>query len=403
MRAPSQEKSKNNQRMASTAYFKYLEEEPDYISESENETTTLDAKIKWVAFKQQFFTCALIANNHFEKNGANITSINESDSSNYIKTFSSNLSIPIPNEKESFGMQFYFGPNHYQTLKSYDIQLEKVLPLGWGIFGWLNKFIVIPVFNFLDGFNLNYGIIILILTIFLKILLFPIAYKTYLSSAKMRILKPEIDEINKKFEKEDPMKKQSATMELYRKAGVNPLAGCIPVLLQMPILIALIRFFPASIELRQQPFLWAHDLSTYDSIWEFGVIPVINSIYGDHVSLFALLMTASTILYTWSNNQLMGTSNQLPGMKFMMYAMPFVFLGFLNNYSAGLSYYYFLANMITFGQTSLMKLFVNEKELHRKIEENKKKPVKKSSFQQRLEQLQKDRTAVTRQAPKKKK
>jgi YidC/Oxa1 family membrane protein insertase len=283
----------------------------------------------------------------------------------------------------------YFGPNHYKTLKKYDIGLERQINLGWKIFGWLNRFLVIPIFNFLNGFNLNYGIIILILTIILKLLLLPIAYRTVLSSAKMRVLKPEIDELNAKYKDEDPMKKQQATMALYKKAGVNPMAGCIPVLLQMPILIALFNFFPASIELRQQPFLWATDLSTYDSVYNFGFsVPW----YGDHVSLFALLMTGSTLLYTWSNSQLMGTQNQMPGMKWMMYLMPIVFLGFLNNYSAGLSWYYFLANMITFGQTWIMQKFViDHDKLHAQIQENKKKPVTVSKFQQRLEQMTKER------------
>jgi len=294
---------------------------------------------------------------------------------------------------ETFGMRMYFGPNHYQTLKKYDIELEKQINLGWKIFGWINRFLTIPIFNFLNGFNLNSGIIILVLTIILKLLLLPIAYKTVLSSAKMKVLKPEIDELNEKFKNEEPIKKQQATMALYKQAGVNPMAGCIPVLLQMPILIALFNFFPASIELRQQGFLWAHDLSTYDSIYNFGFsIPW----YGDHVSLFALLMTISTLLYTWSNSQLMGTSNQMPGMKWMMYLMPIMFLGFMNTYSAGLSWYYFLANMITFGQTWAMQKFaINHDALHLKIQENKKKPVTVSKFQQRLEQMTKERQQVS--------
>jgi YidC/Oxa1 family membrane protein insertase len=389
MMAPSQEKDHRNQKMASTVYYKYMEDAPDYISESKNEIKTLDAKTKWVAFKQQFFDVVLIADNYFDKTGADLGSVNEGDSSKYVKRFSTNLAIPLEKkDKESFGMRFYFGPNEYRLLKSYDLDLEKLVPLGWGIFGWVNRFLVIPIFKFLSGFNINYGIIILIMTIVFKVLLFPIAYKTYMSSAKMRVLKPEIDEINKKFEGKDAMEKQQATMALYRKAGVNPLAGCIPVLLQMPILIALLRFFPSSIELRQQGFLWAHDLSTYDSVYNFGFsIPF----YGDHISLWALLMTGSTVLYTWSNSQLMGGQQQLPGMKFMMYAMPVLFLGFLNSYSSGLSYYYFLANMITFGQTWLMRKFIDEDALHRKIQENKKKVVKKSKFQERLEAMQKER------------
>ncbi len=394
MKAPFQEKDLTTQQQASTVYFKYLEEEPDYISETSDETKTLDAKTKWVAFKQQFFTSVIIADEFFDKSGADITSHNEKNSLSYIKSFGTNLSVPYAHQdSESFGMKFYFGPNHFQTLKSYDLQLEKQIPLGWGIFGWVNKFLVIPVFNFLDSFNLNYAIIILCLTLIFKTLLFPVAYKTYTSSAKMRVLKPEIDELNKKFEKEDPMKKQQATMALYRKAGVNPLAGCIPALLQMPILIALFRFFPASIELRQQGFWWTTDLSTYDSVWNFGKLPVIDFIYGDHVSVWALLCTITTLIYTHMNSQMMSSpgTQQMPAMKYMIYLMPIMFLPFLNKFSAGLSYYYTLANVISFAQMFVIRRFVDEKKLRAKIEEHKKKPAKApSSFQQKLQKRMED-------------
>ena len=330
----------------------------------------------------------MIADESFEK-PVDISTVAIKNSNDYVKNFYAALTVPYKHEaKESFGFSFYFGPNQYKTLKQYDLSLEKQIPLGWKIFGWVNRFIVIPVFNFLDGFHMNYGIIILILTIFIKVLLLPIAFRMNISSAKMRILKPEIDEINKKFGTDDPMKKQQATMTLYRKAGINPLAGCVPVLLQMPILIALFNFFPSSIELRQQPFLWADDLSSYDSVLDLSFkIPF----YGDHVSLFALLMTLSTILYTYSNSQLMSGQEQMPGMKVMMYLMPVVFLGVFNTNPAGLSYYFFLANLITFGQTYGIRYFVDEDALRKKIEENKKKPVKVSSFQQRLEKMAKER------------
>lgn len=391
MKTPSQEQNYDNQLRASTIYYKYTEEDADKISEASEEKLPMEQPVKWIGFKQQFFTSVLIADTAFSK-PVEIESKNVTGSPRYIKDYAAAISIPYTHKpSETFGMRFYFGPNHYQTLKKYDIGLELQINLGWKIFGWVNRFLVIPIFNFLDGFNLNYGIIILILTIILKLLLLPIAYRTVLSSAKMRVLKPEIDELNEKHKNDDPMKKQQATMALYKKAGVNPMAGCIPVLLQMPILIALFNFFPASIELRQQGFLWAHDLSTYDSIWDFGHVAVIDSIYGDHVSLFALLMTVSTLLYTWSNSQLMGSSNQMPGMKVMMYLMPVLFLGFMNSYSAGLSWYYFLANMFTFGQTWVMQKFVIDSDaLHRKMQENKKKPVKQSKFAQRLEAMTKE-------------
>lgn len=400
MKTPSQERDIKTEQQASTVYFKYTEEDPDYISEMSDETKPLNAKTKWVAFKQQFFTSVLIADSYFEKAGAEISSFNETSSTNYVKSYSSSLTIPYEHKpSESFGMRYYFGPNHFQTLKKYELNLEKQIPLGWGIFGWVNKFLVIPVFNFLDSFNLNYAIIILCLTLVFKTLLFPVAWKTYMSSAKMRVLKPEIDELNKKYEKDEPMKKQQALMALYRKAGVSPLAGCIPALLQMPILLALFRFFPASIELRQQGFWWVTDLSTYDSVWNFGKLPVIDFIYGDHVSVWALLCTITTLIYTWMNSQLMSgaQSQQMPGMKYMMYFMPIMFLPFLNKFSAGLSYYYTLANVISFIQMWVIrKYMVDEKKLHAKIAEHMKKPEKpKSSFQQklqkRLEDVQKNR------------
>ena len=388
MNTPTQEKDIENERKAATLYYKYSDDEVDNITAGKDEEKKFETSVKWLAYRQQFFTSVLIADNAFASpSDAKVAT--PTGSADYVKQFSSSLSIPYSHQAtESFGMKFYFGPTHYYTLKSYNLDLEKQLYLGWNVFSYVNKWLIIPIFDFLSGFNMNYGIIILLLTIIIKVILYPIAYKTYLSSAKMRVLKPEIDEINKKFGTDDPMKKQQATMALYKKAGVNPLAGCIPVLLQMPILMALFSFFPASFELRQQSFLWATDLSTYDSILDFAFnIPF----YGNHVSLFTLLMTVSTLLYTYSNSQLMGNTEQMPGMKVMMYLMPVIFLGVFNNYSAGLSYYYFLANMITFGQTWFMRKFVDEKALHAKIEENKKKPVKVSSFQKRLEDMAKQR------------
>jgi YidC/Oxa1 family membrane protein insertase len=380
----NQEKDMSMERANSTIYYMFTDNEVDYISETENEAKDLTTKVKWVAMKQHFFTQVLIADTEFEK-PTHIETKNGEEGDSYVKSTKSSFTLPyMHNAQESFGMHFYFGPNHYQILKSQGHNLEKQIPLGWGIFGWVNRFIVIPIFNFLNGFNWSYGIIILILTIAIKLLLLPLTFKAYLSQAKMKVLKPEVDEIQGKF-KEEPMKLQQEMMGLYRKAGVSPLGGCLPMLLQMPILIAMFRFFPQSIELRQQSFLWATDLSTYDSILDLSfTIPF----YGDHVSLFTLLMTVSTLLITKVNS-----SSQManPQMKWMMYLMPIIFLGVFNSYSAGLSYYYFLANMISIGQQYLFKSFVNEDEIHRKIQENKKKPTKKSKFQQRLEKMAKEK------------
>ncbi len=373
-----------------SVYFKPADDKVDYLKENKDDKKDKLPNLKWVSFKQQFFSATLISKTPFLS--ANLETQERKDTifPGYLKTLSASLTMPYSNsDKLSYPMSFYFGPNHYRTLTKYNLDLERQIPLGWSFapLAWINRFAVIPIFNILDSTGMNYGLIILILTIILKIVLLPIAYKTYMSSARMKVLKPEVDEIGLKFpKKEDAMKKQQAVMAMYKKAGINPMAGCIPMLLQMPILIALYRFFPASIELRQQSFLWATDLSSYDSIWTFAngfSIPW----YGDHVSLFTLLMTVSTIFYTKLNNQMMAGANTQPGMKFMMYAMPVMFLGFFNNFAAGLSYYYLLANLITFLQMYLFRKFINEDKIHARIQENKKKPVKVSGFQKKLTEM----------------
>ncbi len=389
-----QEKSLNMERMSTGLYFKFMEDKVDNLSETSDEEKNLkNERLKWVSYKQQFFTSTIIADDFFSDPKLKVATL--PGGNKYLKSMSTEVGIPfIPAENKAVSMSLYFGPNKYYGLKKYQQDLEKQIPLGWGFFlmAWINIYAVIPVFTFFGNFGWNYGIIILILTILLKILLFPIAFKTYKSSAKMRVLKPEIDELGLKYpKKEDAMKKQSATMELYKKAGVNPMAGCIPLLLQMPILIAMFRFFPSSIELRQQSFLWATDLSSYDSIYTFPggfTIPY----YGDHISLFALLMTISSIFYTKLNDQMMGSQQtQMPGMKTMMYLMPVMFLFWFNDYSSGLSYYYLLANLLTFAQIYIIRATIDEKKLHMQIEANRKKPVKKSGFQKRLEDMAKKR------------
>jgi len=401
MLTPSQEAHIEKERQASTVYWKYKEEDSDYINPGSDEEKSInEAPIQWVAFKQQFFTAAVIAQNSFLKDGSVVRSDAKNNSLTYVKGFRAELGIPYNHgASENFDMRFYFGPNQYNILKSYGVDLEGMINIGWPVFNLINKWLVIPVFNAFSNSAVNFGIIILLLTIIIKTLLFPVAWKTYMSSSKMRVLKPELDVINKKYpDAGDAMKKNQESMALYKKAGASPFSGCIPALIQFPILIALLNFFPASIELRQKAFLWAEDLSTYDSVWTFGHVPVINSIYGDHVSMFALLMFASTIVYTWMNSKFYTPANQqqMPGMKFMMYFMPFIFLSFMNSYSSGLSWYYFLANVITFVQTWAMRKFVSDEKLRSQIEANMKKPVKKSAFAQRLEQMAKQRQAPVR-------
>ncbi|MGL4599274.1 MAG: membrane protein insertase YidC, partial [Bacteroidia bacterium] len=276
MNTPVQEKSLKNERMVATVHYRFDDETVESLSKTETENKQLTGSVKWVGFAQQYFTSTLIPKTSFT-NGS-IVDVRTPSDPFAVKHFGALLPVPYTHgASESFATKFYFGPSDYHQLKSYNLDLEKQLDLGWGPFAWINKYAIFPIFDFLSSFIGNYGIVILLITIIVKIVLFPIAYKSFLSSAKMRVLKPEIDEINEKYKDGDPLEKNKATMGLYRKAGVNPMAGCIPLLLQIPILFALIRFFPSAYDLRQASFLWAEDLSTYDSIWTFGHVPVIDT------------------------------------------------------------------------------------------------------------------------------
>ncbi len=382
------EKGLENERNYTTIAYQFLNSDfEEFNSRDKESKKELNNKLKWVNFKHQFFSSILVANDHFVN--ADLKSVNMDDGI-HVKHFSARLAMPFKNEgSESINLNIFFGPNHYKTLAKYQLGFEKVIPLGRNIIRWINKYVVINVFDFLSRFISHYGLIILLLTIILKIILFPLTYKSYLSSAKMRVLKPQVDEINAKYpKKEDALKKQQAVMALYKKVGVNPMGGCIPILIQFPILIAMFRFFPASFELRQQSFLWADDLSSYDSILQ---LPFTIPWYGDHVSLFTLLMAASLFITSKMNTDQMGDANaQMPGMKFMMtWMMPIMMLLWFNNYSAGLSYYYFLSNVITLGQTLLIRRFVDDKALLAKLHENAKKPVTKSKWQAKLEEMAK--------------
>lgn len=405
---PSQEKHIVKEKEVATVYFKYTDDSPDYINpRKEEEKEINEMPIKWVCFKQQFFNSTIIADKEFMKDGSLIKLRTKDEDTNIVKATKTELGIPFSHQNsETFGMNFYFGPNHYPTLKKYEgWDLQGIIPTGWWIFKYINSGLVIPIFNWLKG-TLNFGIILIILNIIIKIILFPIFYKNYMSGAKMRALKPEIDKLNEKYGPNgDPVKKQQDLMALYQKAKVNPMMGCLLLLIQFPILIALFNFVPAAIELRQEAFLWADDLSTYDSIWDFGKIPIIYSIYGDHVSLFALLMFLSTILYTWLNSEMLSPqqNQQVPGMKFMMYFMPLIFLAVMNNYSAGLSWYYFTANILTFGQTYLLKYLIKDEKIRAEIEANLKQPVKVSGFQKRLQDMMKQQQQMQQQKSKGKK
>lgn len=372
-------------RERSTVKFRYADGEVEELSgrSSEKEEETLDRPATWVSFRQKFFTSAIIADRPFA-NGYVSSYVNFADSTS-VKNAEMSLALAYDDfigNKTNF--KFYYGPNNYLILKDVAPDFSENVELGWSVLSWINKFAVIPIFHFLEKYISNYGIIIIIMVLIIRVVLAPLTYKSHLGMAKMRVLKPELDEIKEKHGG-DMQKAQQEQMALYQKVGINPLSGCIPMLLQMPILFAMFYFFPNSIELRQESFLWAHDLSTYDNILN---LPFSIPFYGDHVSLFTLLMTASTILYTWSNSQM--TTVQGP-MKSLQYVMPIMFLFFLNNYSAGLTFYYFVSNIVSFGQIALFRKFIDEDKIKHALEENKKKNANKtkSSFQQRLDEAMK--------------
>lgn len=390
MTAPQQEKGFKNENNYTAIAYKFPGEKGDFEELSpmkEDASEKVSTKIQWINFKQQFFSSILVSKNNFTS--ADISQTTNPENSGYTKNFSADIRVPFNPTTKSVDMAFYFGPNLFKELKKYDQGFEKVVPLGGWIIRWINRWVVIPVFDVLESHIGSFGLIILILTVLIKLVLFPLTYKSYLSMAKMRVLKPEVDKINEKYpKKEDALKKQQEVMALYRKTGVNPMGGCLPMLLQLPILIAMFRFFPASFELRQESFLWADDLSSFDSIIN---LPFDIPLYGGHISLFTLLMAVSLYLTSKINTAQMGdTTQQMPGMKFMtLYMMPVMMLFWFNNYAAGLSYYYLLSNLFTLGQTYLIRQTVNDDAIHAKLKENSKKPVKKSRFQQKLEEMAK--------------
>lgn len=381
-----QEREYEKERAATTVYYQTADNlTVDYIGEStEARDEPVKVPLKWVSFKQQFFNSTIIAGNQPFLSGSMWTATPTEDE--FLRELRTKLYLPYDGSANvNYDMQFYFGPNGYYNLKKLGHDMEDMVPLGGFMLGWINKFMILPVFDFLGRFTSNYGIIILLLAIFIKIILSPLTWKSFQSTAKMRLLKPEMEEIKAKY-KDDMQKQQMETMKLYQKTGVSMTGGCLPMLLQMPILFAMYRFFPASIYLRQAEFLWAKDLSTYDSILDLGTkIPF----YGDHVSLFTILMAATSILYSRMNANMTPSAGGAQ-MKMLMYIMPFFLIFIFNGLPAGLTYYYLLYNILSFGQQSLFqKFFINEDKLRKQMEERKKKPVKKSKWQQRLEDMQK--------------
>ena len=389
------EKGREFEQRYSGLYYKYFDDDVDFLRGGQDKNEKLSTKVKWIAYKDQFFSTVLIAENSFAS--ANIDQ-RSSEIDGYTHFMSSDIAIPI--DGKDIDYSFYFGPNDYKGLRSIGMDLDKLVDMGRHITRFINRVLVVNVFAFLERFIGNYGLIILLLTIFIKLIVFPFTFKSYISTAKMRLLKPEIDAINEKIPADKAMERQQAAQALYRKAGVNPMGGCLPMLLSMPFLFAMFRFFPGSIELRQESFLWATDLASYDAIisWE-GNIPLLSRFYGNHISLFTLLMAATNLIYTKINNE-MSSSAAMPGMKGMMYMMPIMFLFIFNKYSAGLSYYYFISTLITIGQTIIMRRMVNEDALHAQLQANKKKPVTKSKFQQRLEDMQKQQQQIAKQQAK---
>ena len=398
------EKGFQNENMYTTLAYRFPGESSiEELGMSDGaKSKSVSTAVNWVAFKQQFFSSVFIAPQNVSS--ANMAFDTAAPGSELLKSFSVQMAVPYSAQVEGYDFAFYFGPNKYAILKKVtdnngaDLHMERLIPLGWGIFGWVNRWCVIPVFDFLRNYIGSFGIIILILVILVKLVISPLTYKSYVSMAKMRLIKPQVDELNKKYpKKEDAMKKQQATMELYKKAGINPMGGCIPMLIQLPILIAMFRFFPASIELREQPFLWADDLSSYDSIVN---LPFSIPFYGDHVSLFALLMAVSLFGYSYFNYQQTASSQpQMAGMKFMMvYMMPIMMLFWFNSYSSGLCYYYLLSNIFTIGQTLVIRRMVDDNKIHAIMQANaaKKSKGKKSKFQQRYEELMRQQEAQQR-------
>ncbi len=411
-RMPRNEQGRMFEERNSAIYYQFSGGGVKHLSENSDDDKAVEERLRWIGYKNQFFSAVIINVNNFT--GAEFDSKVLKESPDYLKEMTTHATLDYdPRSANPAQFVFYLGPNLYPLLSDIqeeivpdtNLELTRLIPLGWTLFRWINTLIVIPVFTFLSQFISNYGIIILLLTIFIKIILFPFTYKSYMSQARMRVLAPEIKAINEKYPgKEDAMKRQQETMALYSKAGANPMSGCLPMLLQMPILIAMFNFFPSAIELRGEPFLWAHDLSAPDAIVSWTThIPIISTYFGNHISLFCLLMTVVNVIYTWFNMQNQPGGSSMPGMKWMSILMPIFFLVFFNNYAAGLSYYYFLSLLITIIQMWIFRKVVDEDKVRARMAERAKaqKGKKKSGFMARLEEAQRRQQQMLREQERK--
>ena len=394
-----QEKGRKFEDRYAAINYSFVAGDFGHLHETKDDSKQISNRLRWIGYKDMFFSSVFICDGE----GFSSTNVEQkmmAENTPYLKDYKTTTTIPFDLQgKEATNLRFYFGPNKFSYLQSLDkglpdsqkLHLEKLVPLGWSGFRWINQYFIIPLFNFLSKYISNYGIIILLITIIVKMILYPLTRKSYMSSAKMRVLRPQVEELNAKYPGQDQaMERQKATMDLYSRAGASPMSGCLPMLLSMPVLIALFWFFPTAIELRHQSFLWASDLSTYDAIvsWE-GNIPFITSFYGNHISLFCLLMTVVNIIYTKWNMDMTNTGQQqMPGMKLMMYFMPVFMMFFFNQYASGLTYYYFISLLITIIQTLGFRYHIDEAKLLAQLEENKKKPMKRSGFMARLEEAQ---------------
>ena len=403
---PQQEQGRKFEERYAQLQYMLVGGDIEKLSESKDDTEKESSRVRWIGYKDQFFSSVLIADDAFSS--SEFRSTVQGKHSGYIKEYTTHTSIPFDiNGRTKTGMRFYLGPNHYHTLKAYDkdvekenrLYLNKLVPLGWKIVSWINTALVIPMFDLFTGWNLHIGIVILLMTIVIKLIILPFVFVSYKSSAKMRALKPQIDAINERYPAEKMQERQQATMELYRQAGVSPMSGCLPMLFQFPVLMAMFWFLPTAIELRGKSFLWAHDLSTYDAVfhWSFN-IPLL----GDHLSLFCLLMTIVNIVYTYITMQSQATDPNMKFMKYMMYAMPLMFLFIFNDYAAGLSYYYLVSLFITILQTMIFRWTLDDKKMLAEMEANKKKKAgkPKSGFMERLEKMQREQQKLARERAK---